>query len=285
MKIAEALYYATRRLKAAGIEEHTLESEYLVAAALGAPRLNLVLSKDQALEKDRERDLLEWIRQRTLRKPLSYVLGVHPFLNLSLKVDPSVLIPRPETELFVAYAQDVLNRMRNAWVVDVGTGSGNIAISLACHSHVSRVTGIDISENALEVARENARRHRAQAPLQWVLGDLLLPLAHVDEEIDLIVANLPYVRTSDLPHLAEEVRWEPRLALDGGEDGLRCIARLISQSEPLLKPGGFLLMEMGADQAHPIVQLLSDTAVWEKSHIYKDLAGHSRMIAVQKMGS
>lgn len=269
------------QLEKAGVPEARLDAEYLVAEAAGIPRLQLVLKSNLPLKTVWEERLSRWTRERLERRPLAYVLGEQPFMDLKLRVTPAVLIPRPETELLVEEAYRLLDARSEAVVVDVGTGSGNIALSLAKHAQVCEVHAVDISEAALIVAKENALRNRIHKPIRWHLGDLLTPLLTQPESIDMIVANLPYVRLDELSDLSPEVRWEPGLALNGGRDGLAYIAQLIDQAQRVLRPGGELLLEIGSKQGPAVLKLLR-MGRWTDPHVKKDLAGHPRMVIAQK---
>ena len=280
MDVREALLDTTARLTQAGIPDARIDAEYLVAAASGIPRTRMLIKLDRALSLDGEILLRQWTIERLERRPLAYVLGEQPFLDLTLRVNPSVLIPRPETELVVEEACRILGRMDRAVVVDVGTGSGNIALSLANHEQAAEVHAIDISPAALGVARENALRNAVKKPIRWHQGDLLSPLIPLGVRADLIVANLPYVRRDELPALAPEVRWEPVLALDGGRDGLAYIFQLLDQASYVLKRGGVLLLEIGADQGPDVLDRLTSKP-WKNAELYSDLAGLPRIVKAQ----
>jgi release factor glutamine methyltransferase len=281
MTLKEALMRTVAHLKQGNIPEARLDAEYLVATAAGIPRLHLVLKASTTLSSEGECRLHQWTQQRLERRPLAYVLGEQPFMDLKLRVNPAVLIPRPETELLVEHALAYLDSVSQAIAVDVGTGSGNIALSLAKHPNVKEVHAIDISEAALSTARENAVWNRIHKPVHWHLGDLLSPLLNQHQSIDLIAANLPYIRIDEMPKLSPEVRWEPGLALDGGRDGLAYIAQLIDQAETVLRPKGLLLLEIGSEQGPGAFDLLT-RPVWAKKQLFHDLAGHPRIVYAQK---
>ncbi len=282
MNVEEALKTVSRQLQTEGVEEPRLDSEYLVAAALNVPRSHLILSHTQALSQETEALLQRLCRERAARKPLAYVLGEQPFGDLSLSVNPSVLVPRPETEGLVEEAKKILDQCPNSIVVaDVGTGSGNIALSLASHPNVSRVFGIDISEKALVIARENAKRCPGGEKCEWRQGDLLTPL---QESVRLVIANLPYVRSGDIEGLAPELRWEPRLALDGGIQGLDLIFRLIQQAQKFLIAGSCLMLEIGHDQWDDVRKALESSGLWTGIQLKKDLAGWPRVVSAVRKG-
>jgi release factor glutamine methyltransferase len=284
MTVAEALTRTIDQLQNAGIPDARLDAEYLVAEAVQLPRLQLTLHQRHFLTPEGQQQLARWTRERLERRPLAYVLGEQPFMNLHLRVDPAVLIPRPETELLVEEAYAILDNIPSASVADVGTGSGNIALSLTAHRHVKELHAVDISSAALNIAQENAMRNAIKLPIQWYQGDLLIPLIKKGLQVDLITANLPYVRTGELPTLSPEVRWEPALALDGGRDGLAYIYQLLQQAEDVLKVNGHILLEIGSDQDHTLLSHLRLHALWKKASMRRDLAGLPRIVHIQKGG-
>jgi len=283
--IEQAITAASRCLANVGVENARAESEFLVAACLGVPRLRLVLDRKQLLSPPQVRTLRVWLREREKRKPLAYVAKEQPFRDLNLKVSPSVLVPRPETELVVEQALRVMDQFpRPLTVIDVGTGSGNIALSLAMHSQAAFVIGVDCSKRALKVAQANAASLLRRAPVRWLHGDLLTPLNETRPEAGLIVANLPYIRTAELRELDPELHWEPRIALDGGRDGLRLIARCVKQAPSMLRDGGVLLLEIGAAQSKAVTELFADDTVWEDVRMFRDFTGLPRIMQAHRTG-
>jgi release factor glutamine methyltransferase len=283
--IEEAIEAASRCLSGVGIENPVLESEFLIAAFLQTPRTRLILNRRQRLDPGQVRSLRQWLRAREKRKPLAYISGEQPFRDLNLQVNSSVLVPRPETELVVEQALRVLDGIvGSSTVIDVGTGSGNIALSLSLHPKVHLVIGIDQSAAALKVAQANHKSVQRGAPIRWVQGDLLRPLEAQKVRAGLIVANLPYVRTRDLEQLEPELHWEPRQALDGGKDGLRLIEPCITQASNTLLDGGTLLLEIGADQSTNVTGMMEKSGVWENIRIFRDLSGLPRIAQAQRRG-
>jgi release factor glutamine methyltransferase len=283
--IEEAILAASRCLAGVGIDNPTLESEHLIAAYLRVSRTRLVLNRRQVLPNSQIRMLRTWLHEREKRKPLAYIAGEQPFRDFNVKVNSSVLVPRPETELLVEQAFRVLDHAKGSiTAVDVGTGSGNIALSLAMHPKIELVIGIDRSSAALKVAHQNQIGIRRGAPVRWMKGDLLNPVMNENDPIALIVANLPYVRTGEMHELEPELNWEPRMALDGGEDGLRVIEPCIHQASRVLAPGGTLLLEIGAEQSQQVRLLLEQASVWEDIRIFCDLAGLPRIAQARRRG-
>lgn len=280
--IEQAIQTACQCLREVGLEDPRMESEFLVAALLRMPRGHLILNRHRAISVAKLRSLQDWLGQRQKRKPLAYVTGEQPFREFSLRVTPEVLVPRPETELLVEQAMRLLDRMTDRPVaVDVGTGSGNIAISLSGHPKVGKVIAIDLSAEALKVARKNGKQNQ-RLPIDWLLGNLLEPVQKRGLHAHLIVANLPYVRTGDLSGLAPELQWEPRMALDGGADGLRLIEPCIEQAAEVLHPHGMLLLEIGADQSQDVASILKKHGSWSDIQVFRDLAGLPRLIQAER---
>jgi release factor glutamine methyltransferase len=281
VSVEDALKGGRSLLREAGMETPELESEFLMAALLGQTRAEVLLRRREPMKEETRLRFNEWVLQRRSRKPLAYVTGEQPFFGKSFVVTTDVLVPRPETELLVAEAMRCLSQNEGpASLVDVGTGCGVIAVILAGHPRVQRAIGVDLSAEALKVAAANARAQGA-AECHWKQGDLLAALRE-DEAFDLIVANLPYVRQCDLRGLSPEVHWEPRLALDGGVDGLDLIRRLIKQAPAFLKEKGILLLEIGADQGKAVSSILKNDKRWTDVAVLPDLAGHDRIVRAGK---
>jgi len=209
--------------------------------------------------------------------PLPYVLGTWEFFGKSYKVTPDVLIPRPETERLVEKAIEHLNKIKPAKVVDVGTGSGVIAISLAEACPNAEVLAIDLSYAALQVASENALIHH-QSHIQFLQADLFTPLL---KKFDLIIANLPYIPVGTLDQL-EVSRWEPRLALDGGETGLEIIRKLLVQARDRLASPGVILLEIEASLGKETLEAARTAFPGAPCHLYQDLSGRDRIIEIQQ---
>jgi release factor glutamine methyltransferase len=215
------------------------------------------------------------VQRRTAGEPVAYILGRKEFWSLDLEVDPRVLIPRPDTETLVEQALEILGTKASpARVADVGTGSGALALAIKKERPADDVVAVDISEDALSVARSNGTR--LGLDVRFVQGDLVAPLASL-EPFDLVVSNPPYVQSADIATLAPEVRCEPHLALDGGPDGLEVVRRLAQDARAVLAPAGALAMEIGADQAaavRAILQGFGFTRVGGR----RDLAGIERVV-------
>jgi release factor glutamine methyltransferase len=260
-------------LASGGAERNDLQ--VLLAHTMGVTRTKL-LSHPQA---PIERGLLVNFESARLRlqagEPLPYLIGEREFFGVSFAVSPAVLIPRPETELLVEQALQLLQP--GARVADVGTGSGCIAVALVLHNHSVTLTASDASAAALQVARANAQRHAVAARIQFSHAHLLSTLG----EFDLICANLPYLTTREVAELAVG-RHEPRLALDGGADGLQLIAELLAAAPAHLAAGGAMCLEIGAGQKAAVCGLAAAAFPAARVQVLPDLAGHDRLLVIQQ---
>ena len=251
-----------------------LEGEVLLCSILGCERAWLIAHSEEGIDSSRARAAGARFARRRAGEPVSHITGWREFYGLALRVTPEVLIPRPETELLVELALGRLSPGAPARVLEIGTGSGAIAIALASERPGLGIVATDVSEGALAVARRNAQEHRVE--VDFVASDWFDALGQ--EQFDLIVSNPPYVAARD-PHLERgDVRFEPRLALVGGEDGLACIREIAARAQNRLRPGGTLLMEHGYDQGDRCVELLGALGYTEVAD-FNDLAGLPRACA------
>jgi release factor glutamine methyltransferase len=262
------------------------EAERLLRHALGWTRDHLIAHPDEPVSAEASGHFFQLMERRRGREPLQYVLGVQEFWGMELRVTPSVLIPRPETEGLV---EQTLARFRDraARIVDVGCGSGCIALALAAELPQAEVFATEVSPGALAVARENATRHDLARRITFFQGDLLEPLLEKEGagKLDVVVSNPPYITDEEMKTLAPEIReYEPRAALAAGKEGLDVISRLIPQAEELLSPDGYLLMEISEVTEPGSKEILSKTAlVWEET--VPDLQGIPRVLIARKKKS
>lgn len=256
LPLLEVLRGAESYLAGRGVESPRLNAEHLLARALGLKRMELYLQFDRPLGEEERAPLREMVRRRGAREPLQHILGTAEFHGRVFACDRRALIPRPETEQLVEIALELARGFAAPAVLDVGTGSGVIALTLALELPGAEVHATDISPDALALAAENAGRLGLEGRVTMTAADLL-PAA--GGPFHLIVANLPYIPTGDLAALAPEVRADPALALDGGPDGLQAIRALAPAAAPRLAPGGALLLEIGAGQAAAVAALLEDS--------------------------
>ena len=251
----------------------------LVCHVLEIDRAQLLSHPEHTLTPHHQRDLDALVQRRRQREPLPYILGAREFYGLDFIVTPAVMVPRPETESLVEHALGWAQARAHVTIADIGTGSGCIAVSMAVHLPGTDIIAVEISPAALEVARRNIRRHGVQKRVRLVQGDLAGPLS---EPVDILVANLPYVRDDEIPSLQPEVRdYEPREALAGGPDGTRLITALLKQAPSRLKPGGVVILEMDPRQRNALAQAAVQVFPGADVGVVKDLAGRDRVLVVQ----
>jgi len=283
--IADTIRRAAEQLATAGIETARLDAEVLLAHLLKKDRVWLIAHNTDALDIDSASNYEYVVDRRAQREPLQHIVGNQEFWGLDFMVSPDVLIPRPETELVVESAIKAAEKMAAPLILDLCTGSGCIAISIAKHLAASRTMATDWSGRALAIARENARHHGVADRIKFLEGDLFEPLEELDIQgkVDIIVANPPYIPARDLAALQPEVRdHEPEMALIAGKQGTEIHQCIISTAPRYLKQHGQLIMEMGMGQAAALVHMARDTNAYETPEILKDLAGIDRVIVVKK---
>jgi len=290
-RVAEALRWAADFLEFHRVPDPHIDAGVLLAYALGWERKELFIHPERVLSGVEMERFRRMIDRRARREPVQYIVGEVEFLGRRFKVDRDVLIPRPETELLVEEAIDSLEKEdrdggeRGITVLDLCTGSGCIAVSIAREIPYSRVYAVDISEGALEVARENAERHGVGDRIIFLPGDLFEGIEHLglEGEIDLVISNPPYVSKKDIETLQPEVKeYEPLQALYGGEDGLDFYRKIIEESPFYLAHDGFLILEIGYDQSDNVVRLLEEEGSYRWIEVKKDLAGIDRIIKARK---
>ena len=257
------------------IDSPRLDAELIISAATGMSRTQLYMGMNKPLNADELAAIRERVRRRAELEPVAYITGERGFWSIDLKVDPRVLIPRPDTERLVELALMWLEGREKPTVVDVGTGSGCIALSLAKDRPDAQITAIDISPDALTVARENGAA-LGLGHVTFVEGDLLTP---IDGPVDCIVSNPPYIPTGDIAGLmADVVRYEPRGALDGGPDGLDLIRTLVAQAKERIKPGGALFFEIGHDQGLTAPAVIEEIGGFTNVAVHRDYGKKDRVV-------
>ena len=267
---------ATLALSAAPHSERArADAELLLLHLLCKNRAWLMAHRDDELAEDKAAQYIERIERRSTGEPIQYIFGETEFYGLPFQVTRDVLIPRPETEHLVEHVLKLAGRFTEPRIVDVGVGSGAIAVTLAAKLPDAHVTAIDLSGPALLIARKNAELNRVAEKIRFLRGDLLSPVA--EERFEIVVSNPPYVPSVDLATLSVEVRdYEPELALFAGDDGLEVYRRLIPAALEVLTPGGFVALEIGSDQSPAIAALLGD-AGFEQIEFLPDLQGILRV--------
>lgn len=276
MNIGEALKNARAQIASVS-DSASLDAQVLLCAVLDVERAYILAHPEQPLSASQQASYTAWVQRRAAGEPIAYILGRRGFYDLEFIVAPGVLIPRPETELLLEQALAYTQAHPAARVVDVGTGSGALAVTLAVHAPAATVCAVDISPDALAIARQNADLHAAN--VTFYEGDLLTPLIAQGIRVDVVMANLPYIASDELPALAVS-QYEPRLALDGGGDGLDVIRRLLDQISQVCAAGALVLLEIGADQGAAALTLAQHTLNPAQAQIIPDYAGLDRIVRV-----
>jgi release factor glutamine methyltransferase len=267
-------------LDAAGIDDARLEAEVMLINVLQMPRHRIYAYQEQELTPRQEELLAQLVERRLKREPLAYMLGHKEFYGLDLAVKRGVLIPRPETELLVEQTLFLAMMHMEAGelvIAEPGTGSGAVSINLAIHLPMARIYATELYSEALKVAEYNIGRHNVADRVTLLQGDLLDP---VDEQVDVIVSNLPYVPTDVIPTLQPEIQWEPRESLDGGPDGMDIIRRLLHQAQDKLKQNGVIILEIDPQQVQPLEELSRRLFPGASVSVEQDLARLDRILVV-----
>jgi release factor glutamine methyltransferase len=281
--LGAARSWAARKLESAGIAHPVLTADLLLGHAVGWSRERVLSHREDILPDRSRRRLKALVHRCATGEPLQYLTGGQEFYGLYFRVLPTVLIPRPETEILVEKTVALARQCQteNCRFLDIGTGSGCIAVAVACHHRQSRGWAVDISREALRTARENAARHGVLHRIQFIQSDLSDCFAG-KSRFDFILSNPPYIARREYDSLPVSIRChEPRLALYGGESGLDYYRRLLPMAFPQLKPGGYLLLELGAGQSEPVIRIAGQTGFLQKE-IIPDLRGIPRCLIVQK---
>lgn len=284
--VGDALALSRRWLRTApGNESPALDAQLLLAHVTGLSRTSVLAYPERALIADEAERYAALVARRAAHEPLAYLTGHRAFMGLNFLTDARALIPRPETELLVTAALAEVDARKAVGgkapvVADIGTGSGAIAIALAAQApRLTRIYATDISNDALDLAGENAQRLGVADRIQFLLGDLLEPLP---EPVDLLLANLPYVAPREEPSLPDDVRrYEPSLALYGADDGLGHLRRLFAQAPEHLNPGAAILLEFGYDQRTAVEALARETFPGAETRVIADYAGWDRLAVIR----
>ncbi len=291
MTVLESLNQTTNRLRNHRVENPRLNAELLLARSLNLSREGLYRRFADPV-KERETEVLEGLTQRRISgEPLQYILEHQEFWSIDFKVDPRVLIPRPETELLIEQSLPIFSERslkRNPSVLEIGTGSGAIAIALAKEVKNIFLIATDISREALVLAKENAKSAGVQDRIQFLNGDLFGPLHPPKGKapFDLILSNPPYITRPKINTLAKEVKdYEPRIALDGGEDGLAFYRRIIPEASFYLREGGWLLLEVALGQSGIVSEMIEEEGNFLKPESISDLSGIGRVVKAQRLES
>ncbi|HUG93646.1 MAG TPA: peptide chain release factor N(5)-glutamine methyltransferase [Planctomycetaceae bacterium] len=280
--VRRILEWTVGHLARHGSESPRLEAEVLLAHARCCKRIELYTHFDEAVSDDERAAMRDLVQRRAKSEPVAYLVGRREFFSLDLRVTPDVLIPRPDTETLVVELLERARGVASPRILDVGTGSGAIAVAAAVHLPSAHVTAIDLSEAALAVARSNAESHGVADRLRFLHGDLFAPLT-AGEQFDLIASNPPYVRDGELESLPPDVRLhEPMSALAAGPEGLDVIERVIAGAPAFLAGGGWLLVEISPRQSAAVLRQLERQGAYAKARGVRDLRGQVRVVVAQR---
>jgi release factor glutamine methyltransferase len=287
MTVGEVLRWGTRTLQHCGIESARLDAEVLLAHCLNRERSALYREPGSVLTEEERTCFEALVARRQADEPVAYLTGEREFWSLPLSVRPGVLIPRPETEwvveLALRYVPSILRQHSCCRILDVGTGSGNLAVAVAASIEAVEVTALDISPIALMVAQQNARTCGVSDRVRYVRGDLLAPLHPRGARFHLLLSNPPYIAAPELPSLPATVRcYEPREALDGGPDGLTFYRYLFAEGPQYLSDDGIAIVEVGHGQAGEVTGIVARTHRWRVLEVVKDYSGIERVIVAQR---
>lgn len=278
--IRDVLDWTTKDFAGRGIESPRLDAELLVAKALGTDRVGLYLDLNRPLVDGERSAIRPLVARRRAREPVAYILGHRDFYGRRFTVSPDVLIPRPDTETLVEHALQCIPRDAPCRVLDVGTGSGAIAVTIAAERPLATITATDISEAALRVAIANAEHLGVADRIRFERADLLGPA----EQYDVIVSNPPYIATSEMASLQREVReHEPVVALEAGDKGLDIVEALLTATEPATASGAELLIEIGAGQANSVNEFATMNTAWRPVAVYPDLNRIERVVHLRRI--
>ena len=282
--IGRLLDWTTKFLGQKGSESPRLDTEVLLAHALGCKRIDLYTRHTEEAPEQARQKFRELVRQRVEGCPVAYLVGRKEFFSLEFEVNRAVLIPRPDTECVVDECLRLAKGVAEPRILDIGTGSGCLAVAVARHHKTAKVTAVDISPEALAVASSNAGRNRIGERIRFLQGDLYGPLPS-GERFDFILSNPPYIPRDDLDKLPAGVRdYEPRLALDGGPDGFAVFDRLVAEAPAWLNPGGYLLIEIGSPQEAPARERIGRNSGYELAKTVLDGSGHPRVLIARWRG-
>lgn len=281
--IAKVLEWTKQYFADKGLESPRLDAEILLCSVLDCDRINLYVHFDQPLEEKELAAYRQFVARRAAHEPMAYILGERSFMHFDFKVTPHVLVPRPETELLVERVAELAPKDREIKILDIGTGSGAIIVSLMNLLPKASGTAVDISPQALANAKMNAEKYNVDKRINFVQSDLYSKLPQ-GEKFDIIVSNPPYIPTKDIEGLARDVRKEPSIALDGGADGLDFYRRIIAKLQEFLKPEGFVAFEIGIYQGEA-VSALCRVQGFTQTAVVNDYADIERMVFATKEGS
>ena len=281
--VRRVLDWTTAHLKQHGSETPRLDAEILLAHARGCRRIELYTRFDEPLTDAQRAVMRDLTKRRAKSEPVAYLVGHREFFSLDLRVTPDVLIPRPDTETLVVELIDAVRPVESPRILDLGTGSGCIAIAAAANLPSARVTATDLSDAALTIARENAEKYAVSDRIRFLRGDLFAPLAQ-GEQFDVIASNAPYIADREQETLQNDVRrYEPHAALFAGPIGTEILFRIIDGSPPRLAAGGTLILEISPEQASAVRTRIESSGAYQDLRIVKDAAGLLRVVRARRV--
>lgn len=279
--VRRILDWTTAHLKKHGSDAPRLETEILLAHARGCRRIELYTRFDEVLSENERATMRDLVRRRAQSEPVAYLVGHREFFGLDFRVTPAVLIPRPDTETLVVELLDVAKPLAAPRILDLGTGSGCIAIAAAVNLPNAQITATDASDAALAVARENAERHKVLDRVRFLSGDLFGALES-NERFDIVASNPPYIAEHEKETLQNDVRkYEPHEALFSGPTGLEVLFRIVDQAHDHLNVGGSLMLEIAPEQAPAVVGRMEASGKYREIRVVKDLPGLARVVRAQ----
>ncbi len=268
--------FGRNSLRESHVENPELESSLLLSKAIGIKAVDIFAYPERKVELDKVEEFRRLLERRLKREPVAYILSEKEFYSRPFIVSPDVLIPRPETEILIEEALIVTKSISHPLVVDAGTGSGCIAVTIGCEREDARIFATDISFEALLVAGENSKRHRVIERISLVRTDFLSGFK--EDSIDIVLSNPPYVNESDFSKLESNVKdFEPKASLLGGKDGLNCIRKIVHQAGMVLKKGGWCIVEVGANKSESVSEIFDFVGFRDVSYV-KDLSGIERVV-------
>ncbi len=279
MQVKRVLEEAVKILKDNNIDEAIIKAKIVLCMVLKIEKEYIIINDSKEMAKEDEEKYFQYINKLKNGIPLQYITNNQEFMKLNFFVDENVLIPRADTEILVEEVISLANDDKNK-ILDVCTGSGAIAVSLAKYIKNSNVMAIDISKEALKIAEKNAFNNNVN--IKFIESDLFNNLE--ENDFDIIVSNPPYIRENVINELSIEVKHEPKIALDGGKDGLDFYRKLSSESYKYLKEDGYLCLEIGYDQKNEVIEILKNEKKYKNIYSKKDLFGNDRIIIAQKVG-
>ena len=279
MRINELLEIGIEKLKTSQIKEPISIARRIMCFVLKKDKIYLVTNGNEEVEQSTKTEFLEAISKIQKHIPIQYITKKQEFMKMDFYVDENVLIPQPDTEIVVEEAIDIINRNKLSKVLDMCTGSGILAISIAKYTDASKITAVDISEKALEVAEKNAISNDVDTKIKFIKSDMF---KNISEKFDLIISNPPYIRTDVIKTLSEEVKNEPILALDGGIKGLDFYNIIAENAKKYLNENGYLVLEIGYDQKTEVVNLL-EAQKYSEIRVIKDMGGNDRVIVCKNL--